>query len=1148
MSLTKYIQLEDLGGDFAELCFNVREGVPCSAFGVQFSHKCHIASHLGAPFLFIAPTAVGARQAAEEISELSGKKAVYLGSKDDVVLYKKSFNKQSLYSRLTALNEIKKGAEAVVTTFEALLQLFPSEILTLTIEESGEYRMEELVSRLIKMGYRRTETVEDKGNFSVRGDILDVFPVNSEEPYRVDFFGDFAESVHRFDISGGLKKQAEKSVEIVMATDVIIDDDERPLLARAIEQSYRKAVKNVVFTRARAIREELLAAVESGGADDRLQFIMPLIKNVTGDIFRYINPESVVVFDECKLLEDNLSMTLKEHAERVSSFLKSGEAFDFTERQLSDEKPLISRLIAGRKLSLQSLTTSVRFFDPLKTYKFNCAPVPKYSMRVGDALTDIANWYRGGYGVIVCCASLERAQNLYNELFDRKIPAEINDDFPLPVTGVKLTTFILSQGLIYHDARLVIIGSGDMYLKSSSEKKLKKRRNDMFNAPQVGDYAVHEQHGIGIVRGTRKIETTSGVKDYISVEYAGGDLLYVSVEQMDKLTKYLAGDKKPQLSKIGGKDFEKVKERVRASIAKMSINLKELYRERAERKGYRFSPDDDLVRLFEDSFEFEETEDQLASAAEIKADMESDKVMDRLLCGDVGFGKTEVALRAAFKAVIDGKQVAMIAPTTILSEQHYNTCLERFRGFGVRIDVLNRFKTPYMQKKSLERLEKGETDIIIGTHRLFGKDVKFKDLGLLILDEEQRFGVEHKEKIKTLKTNVDTLTLTATPIPRTLHMSLSGIRDISTINTPPKERIPVQTYVAEETDALIRDAVLRELGRGGQVFVLYNRVESIDKFSRDLGGLVPEANIVTAHGQMDEKMLEAAVMRFYSGEANVLVATTIIENGIDMPNANTLIVIEADRLGLSTLYQLKGRVGRGNRMAHAYFTFKPDKVMSEAAYKRLNAIMEFTDMGSGFKIAMRDLEIRGAGNVLGREQHGHMERVGYELYAKLLQEQLGETTKDFETELDVRVSAYIPEDYVSDSSARMDCYKQIAEIRVPADRQRVETSLADIYGPLPREVKTLIEIAELKNLAKSVRATRVTVKKGGAEISLADLDSLADGRLYSRISREKSVASISFKEKQPLVSLSFEGLSAREALIKTEEFLAFDSPVISPSI
>lgn len=1143
MSLSRYIQLNNLGGDFADLHFNVREGIPCSAFGVQFAEKCHLAGGIDAPVLYITSTGVGARQVMEEISELTDKRVVYLGAKDDVLLFKNSFNKDSLYARLTALYEIGKGVDVVVTTFEALLQLFPSSILSLSIHKGEERDLNDISCKLVRMGYRRAEKVEGKGYFALHGDILDVYPINKEEPYRIEFFGDEVESIRIFDVSTGLKKEGVDCVDVVMATDVIIDDAERGDLIARLGESYKKAVKNVVFTKAKTIYSDLLTALEGGGYEDCLQFLLPIINNVTDDVFNFVNPSSVVVFDECKLLDDNLNMLAKEHTERISRFLVSGEAFDFTERQFSNGEELLLRLNQKRRLAVQSLISTIKFFNPLRTYNFKCTPVPRYSMRLGDAVTDIKNWKMGGYRVIVCCASQDRADKFYSELYDKRVLAEINDDFPEDFFGVKLTTFILSKGVIYHDAKLVILGSGDLYLKSSSEKKLKKRRNDMFSAPEIGDYAVHEQHGVGIVRGTKKIETMFGVKDYISVEYAGGDMLYVPVEHMDKLTKYLAGDKKPHLSRIGGKDFERVKERVKASIAKMTINLKALYGERAERKGFTFSPDDDILRLFEDSFEFEETEDQLSSITEIKRDMESDKVMDRLLCGDVGFGKTEVALRAAMKAVLDGKQVALIAPTTILSQQHYNTCVERFKGFGVHIDVINRFKTPYMQRKTLERLADGETDIIIGTHRLFGKDVEFKDLGLLILDEEQRFGVEHKEKIKTLKVNVDTLTMSATPIPRTLHMALSGIRDISTINTPPKTRIPVQTYVAEESDALVRDAIVRELARGGQAFVLYNRVETIDRFTRDLEALLPEANIITAHGQMDERMLESAVMRFYTGEANVLVSTTIIENGIDLPNANTLIVIDADRLGLSTLYQLKGRVGRGDRMAHAFFTFKPDKVMSSAAYKRLNAIMEFTEMGSGFKIAMRDLEIRGAGNVLGKEQHGHMEKVGYELYTKLLQEQLGEVTKDFDTELDVRISAFIPEYYISDSASRMDCYKQIAEIRNREDRIRVENSLADIYGKVPIEVLTLVKIAVLKSLAKSVRAVKVAVKRGSAIVELADINALDNEGLYKRITESKAFATLSFSAtgaKGPIIKVDGEGLSAEEMLERTVEFLTLD--------
>ncbi|MCI5838921.1 MAG: transcription-repair coupling factor [Christensenellaceae bacterium] len=1137
MSLSKYIQLNSLGGDFAELQSNVREGMPCSAFGIQFSHKCHIVSSLGLPVLYVTSTAVGAKQAAEEISELTDKKVVYLPPKDDVVLFKHSFNKESLFGRLTALYEIKNGAEIVVAPIESLMQLFPKTVGALTITENEEICVDEAVKALAKLGYSRVESVSEKGTFSLRGDILDVYPVNSEIPFRVNFFGDEVETICSFDESTGLKNERVKTFKAVAATDIFIDETERDEIRAKLKESYGKSVKNMVFTKSRAIFSELSEALESGSFADCLQFIMPLLKSSTNDIFDYIDKNAVVVFDECKLLKDTAESIYKEHTERVSRFLKSGEAYDFTLNQLLSIEEVLTNFNGKRKLALQSLITKIEFFNPLKTYKFNCTPVPRYSMRVGDAVTDIANWKAGGYRVIVCCAGDDRAKKLYSDLFEKRVTAEINDDFEEDFTGVKLTTFILQNGFVYHDAKLVVIGSGDLYLKSSSEKKIKKRRNDVFSAPSVGDYAVHEQHGVGIVRGTRKIETTSGVKDYISVEYAGGDMLYVSVEQMDKLTKYLAGDKKPTLNKIGGKDFEKVKERVRQSIKKMTINLKSLYRERAERHGFRFSEDDELMKLFEDSFEFEETEDQISSIEEIKKDMESDKVMDRLLCGDVGFGKTEVALRAAFKAVCDSKQVAIIAPTTILSQQHFNTCEKRFAGFGVHIDVINRFKTAAEQKRTLERVASGETDIIIGTHRLFGKDVKFKDLGLLILDEEQRFGVEHKERIKTMKVNVDTLTLSATPIPRTLHMSLTGIRDISTINTPPKTRLPVQTYVTEESDALVRDAVLREIGRGGQVFILYNRVESIYKYSEHLAEILPLSRIITAHGQMDEKVLEASVQSFYEGKADILVATTIIENGIDLPNANTLIVIDADKLGLSTLYQLKGRVGRGDRMAHAYFTFKPDKVMSESAYKRLTAIMEFTEMGSGFKIAMRDLEIRGAGNVLGREQHGHMEKVGYELYSRILREELGETTENFETELDVRAGAYIPEEYIPDSASRMDCYKQIAEIAEESDKTRVERSLTEVYGSIPKEVGTLIGIAVLKTKAKAVRAKKVLVKKECAEVTFASLECLDNEKLYASITANKNCASLSFKQ-NPVLRIEKPGMSAEQVLSFVTDFLA----------
>ena len=679
---------------------------------------------------------------------------------------------------------------------------------------------------------------------------------------------------------------------------------------------------------------------------------------------------------------------------------------------------------------------------------------------------------------------------------------------------VAMSSEELDHGFILHDCKLAVVGSGDIFTKPVT-KHIRRRRGDMFSAPEIGDYAVHEKHGVGRITGTKKIETGDGIKEYISIAYRGGDVLYVPVEQMDILSKYV-GEGQPTLSKIGGADFERVKERVRASIKKLAFDLKLLYAERSEKKGYRFPENAAMMEEFENAFAYEETPDQLTSIEEIKADMCSDKVMDRLLCGDVGYGKTEVALRAIYLCVLGGKQAALMCPSTILSEQHYNTACERFREFGVRVEKLNRFRTAKEQEKTLQELKEGKIDLIVGTHRLLSDDVKFYDLGLLVLDEEQRFGVEHKEKIKNVKNTIDCLTMTATPIPRTLHMSLAGIRDISTINTPPTKRLPVQTYVVEETETLIRDAVVREITRGGQVFILYNRVESISAFTGKICEIVPEAKVTYAHGRMDKNTLEGNVFAFYKGEKNVLVTTTIIENGIDLPNANTIIVIDADRLGISQLYQLRGRVGRGSRLASAYFTFKPNKVMTSDAAERLKAIMQFTELGSGFKIAMRDLEIRGAGNVLGAEQHGHMDKVGYELYSKLLKEELtGES--QFSAELDIHAEAYIPETYIESSAGRMDCYKQIAEIRSVEDYKRVLGSIEENYGPMPDEVLNLMIIAVLKSYAATFNIKKIVVDGQGGVLELPSVNSLRDARLTQTIEKYGKEVTLSMAKAPSLV-------------------------------
>lgn len=1125
--LKDYLTPENLGGELAEIGRNIRGGIPSAVFGVNFAEKCLIASSVGLPVLYIVRDGLYGAKIAEELTALSGERTVYLPAKDDVLLYKSAFDRTSLFARLNALYEIKNGARFVVTTFQSLLQLFPRDIPTIKIRKNEVYDIGGIVNKLVKFGYRREEFADDRATFALRGDILEINPVNGEYSYRVDFFGDEVESVFRFYGEDRENKTAVTEFEIIAATDVIVGDDEVEDIKQTLRQSLSKFGTLSVRDDARKIVNDLEEKLDGGVPCGELQFVMPILKSVTDDFTTYMPTDTLVVYDESKMLVDGITATLKDHSERLLTLGRAGKIFDFSARQLSDCRKLIKRLNSFREVAFQNITTTINFFNPLKTYSLRCSPVARYTADFEAIYNDVKNWKFGGYKVIICCGNDKRADSLSDELYACGCMCVRGDNAEARNGVAVVTSYFLPSGLIYHSAKLVLIGTGDLYIATKENKRIKRKRGDLFQAPEVGDYAVHEVHGVGYVKGVKRITTQEGSKDYVAVEYLGGDTLYVGVDQMDKLTKYMGGGEKPRLNRIGGKEFERIKERVKASISEMTIDLKKLYKARKEKKGFAFSADDAFSEEFDEAFEFEPTEDQLQSVAEIKADMESEKVMDRLLCGDVGFGKTEVAFRAAFKAIADGKQVALVCPTTILCEQHYRAAKKRFENFGVRIESLNRFKTSAQQKKIITDLADGLISFVIGTHRLFGSDVKFHDLGLLVLDEEQRFGVEHKEKLKLLKENVDTLTMTATPIPRTLHMSLAGIRDISVINTPPNIRIPVQTYVVEESDALFKDAITRELAREGQVLVMHNRVETIYKLADKLKTIVPEAKIIVAHGQMDAKTLEDSVMKFYDGDYNVLVATTIIENGIDLPRANTIIVTDSDKLGLSTLYQLKGRVGRSNVMAHAYFTFDRDKVMSEAAYKRLSALTEFTEMGSGYKIAMRDLEIRGAGNVMGKEQHGHMDKVGYELYNKLLKESLGETKKESDVELDVNMDAYIPEDYISTSSSRMDCYKQIAEITADEDDERVTRSLEEYYGKIPREVRNLILIAKLKAAAKKRGAVKVAVGSKKSYVELADISCLQNAGLMDELLRRKDKISFEFSA-TPVIDFSKSGSSAED--------------------
>ena len=1110
---------------------NVRDGIPTAAFGVCEGAKFLLASAAKKRVLYIAKDRLSAKAARDELSYLTGEKVVYLPAKDDVLLYKKFFNKDNYFDRICALFEMK-NAFAVTTTVEALLQLMPKTVPFFEIEKDGEYSLDDIRKLLIDLGYRRDEFALSRGSFAIRGDILEIFPINALTPYRFDFFGDVVERIRSIDVETKMAEDEIGSVAIIKAVDFTIGEEEVKTLSARIDQSVKKIKTFAPSIKAHNLTSEIKEKLESGSLSDAsLSYLMPILSS-NGGIFDRFDAE-IVVFDEPKASFDYARGIVSEHAERFKTLNAAGETLDFSEANLRPTDELKKELNEKTCFSLQNINSPVYFFSPLKTVRFSTTSPSRYSSCPDDLAVDVKNWKMTGYRSIIACGSAERQAKIIDNLAAQGVGA-IPSDTPGGYNDCFVSSAYITHGFIIHDEKLAVIGTCDVFLSGVKEKKIKKKRNDTFSAPEVGDFAVHEEYGIGLVRGTQRITTTDSVKDYIAIEYAEGDVLYIPVEDMDKLTKYLGGEQTPQLNRLGNNEFERIKQRVRESISKMSINLKKLYKERAETHGFKFSEDNDLTREFDEAFPFELTEDQAQSLVEIKADMESDRIMDRLLLGDVGFGKTEVALRAAFKAIMDMKQVAIVAPTTILTEQHYQTVVKRFKDFGVRAGILNRFQKPAAIKKTLEKLKSGDIDIVVGTHRLFGKDVVFHDLGLLILDEEQRFGVEHKEKLRAMKNSVDTLTMSATPIPRTLHMSLMGIRDISLILTPPSARIPVQSYVIEESETLIRDAILKELSRGGQTFILYNDVQRIYGFSDEVKRIVPEAKVVVGHGQMTREELEDHIMAFYEGVYDVLVATTIIENGIDIPRANTLVVIDSDKLGLFSLYQLKGRVGRSDVMAHAYFTYKPDKVLTDASYKRLNALMESSELGSGYKIAMRDLEIRGAGNVLGREQHGHLDKIGYELYSKLLKEQLGEVTKNFETELDIKLDAFIPESYISVSSSRLDLYKALAEIKDSADAERVVSSAVEIYGKLPVEVENLLLIAELKNLCKDFEIINLKLNKSGATLTLKDLNSLADGRIMQAVKGNAERVRLSFST-NPVVNIS--GIEAREIAAFTKRFL-----------
>ena len=1016
----------------------------------------------------------------------------------------------------------------VVTTVDGLMDhLLPLSMIKescLNIMVGQTLDMEEIKHLLTGMGYERMGQVDGMGQFSVRGGILDVFPLTEEVPVRIELWGDEVDSIRSFDAESQRSIQQMDEVTIYPAAELILTKEhieEGILRLEADEKKQEKAFRDQKKPEeAQRIRRAVGELVESLKEGFDVQTLDAYIRYFCQDTVSFLDYMKEVgakvtlvssatetgkqaaglalILDEPQRMKEKAETVETEFRESMSHRLEQGYILPGQADLLFASKTVLAECHTPHSIFMTGLDQRLPGMTVKAKYSLTGKNLNSYQNSFEILIKDLTKWKKDGYRVVLLSASRTRASRLAGDLREYDLRAFCPEDAGRPVApGEILVTYgKLHKGFEYPLIKFVVITEGDMFGVEKRKKKRKKynyegKKISSFSELSVGDYVVHESHGLGIYKGIEKIEQDHVIKDYIKVEYGDGGNLYLPATRLEGIQKYAGADAKvPKLNKLGGTEWTKTKTKVRTAVREIAKELVELYAARQDAEGFQYGPDTVWQKEFEEMFPYDETDDQLTAIDDTKRDMESKKIMDRLICGDVGYGKTEIALRAAFKAVQEEKQVVYLVPTTILAQQIYNTFVQRMKDFPVRVDMMSRFRTPGEMKKTVEGLKKGYVDIIVGTHRVLSKDVQFKNLGLLIVDEEQRFGVTHKEKIKQMKQNVDVLTLTATPIPRTLHMSLIGIRDMSVLEEPPVDRVPIQTYVMEYNDEMIREAIHRELGRGGQVYYVYNRVNNIDEVANHVASLVPDANVAFAHGQMNEHQLEKIMLDFINGDIDVLVSTTIIETGLDIPNANTMIIQDADRLGLSQLYQIRGRIGRSNRTSYAFLMYKRDKMLKEDAEKRLQAIREFTELGSGIKIAMRDLEIRGAGNILGAEQHGHMEAVGYDLYCKMLNEAVialkggQEEEETFETVVDCDIDAFIPDGYIKNEYLKLDVYKRISAIETDDEYMDMQDELIDRFGDIPKSVDNLLRVAELKAMAHRAYVTEVDINTQEIRIEL----------------------------------------------------------------
>lgn len=1137
---------------------------PLGIFGLSESSRTYmikgVYNEIDKPLLILTHSDVEARNIYEDLS-LYIAEVYYLPTKEVVFYNIDAISGDLRWERLKVIkNMLEPGKKVVIASIESIaaayipIDLYKKYSFKFCVGDNLDYK--DLGEKLINCGYERVDLVDGKGQFSIRGGILDVYPPTSIEPYRVELFGDEIDSIRSFNAESQRSIDKVEHLEIFPAKEIIISKENIEMAYKNIEKDLKATLNNFknsnnkdAYDKLQSIINKNLENLKENWNFETIDSYLPYFYDNSSSLLDYFK-EWFIVLDDVQRCEGKLNSVYFEFEESFKSFIQRGDILPKQAELLIPKSSILNSLEESKLVTLSSIPKSVKILQPQSIVNFSEITLHNYHGQLDLLIEDIKEKKAQGYKTIILSGTRPRGERLVNTLRDKGIESVYKDVIEDISPGEVIVTFGSQlKGYEYPQLKICIISDKEVFgeAKKKSTKKVAKKglsKIKSFTELKPGDYVVHVNHGIGIYKGIKQLDIWGHKKDYLELSYYSDDKLYVPVEQLDMVQKYIGSEgNAPKINKLGSSEWTKAKNKVKKSIEEIAEDLVKLYAVRSTLKGYKFTKDTVWQKQFEEEFPYEETPDQITAINDIKNDMESDKAMDRLLCGDVGYGKTEVAVRGAFKAVMDGKQVAFLVPTTILAQQHYNNLVQRFSDFPVRVEMISRFRTPAQQKETIKAIKEGNVDIVIGTHRILQKDIQFKDLGLLIIDEEQRFGVKHKEKIKSLKKNIDVLTLSATPIPRTLHMSLVGVRDISVIETPPEERQPIQTYVVEYNDQLIRDAILREINRGGQVYFVYNRVENIKDMASYIANLIPEARVGIAHGQMQERELETVIMDFMKNEYDILIATTIIETGMDIQNVNTMIIYDADKMGLSQLYQLRGRVGRSNRIAYCYLTYKKDKILTEVAEKRLKAIKEFTELGSGFKIALKDLEIRGAGNMMGSSQHGHMASVGYDLYCRMLEDTImkfkGEIDKEpIETTVELKVDAFIPEEYIKDETQKIEVYKKIAAINSYEDFIDVQEELEDRFSDIPPSVQNLMDIAYIRSVAKKIGIEEVKEKGNEVLVQFESNDRLNEAIRTGVKSKYNRIVAFRFSDK-PILAYNLNNIKKEDLLDKLKEFILF---------